>query len=218
MAIRTACVALLLLTGATAAHAYDLPLSQALDRVALPLDDVQGMIRTTTTVKGGDRPEVETKMIDPRKEPKKALPSYEELQGVIGPDSRLVSREAGRTTYAFTTRHVPRGLTQAGEVTIDMDGKDDDSVFDGTAVVRVDANGLPYVSHVDLRLADPGSSLIAKVKWIELSYTFAPDTRTGAMVATAMTVDVDVRALFFVHRNARAESVLVPPAGPSAAP
>src|SRR5512142_676291 len=172
MAIRSICVALLLLTGASAAHALDLTLSQALDRVALPLDDVQGMVRTSTTVKGGDQPEVETTMVDPRKEPKKAFPSYEELQDVIGPDSHLVSREAGRTTYAFTTRRVPRGITRAGDVTIDMDGKQDDSVFDGMATVSVDANGHPYVSRLDLRLVDPGSDLIAKVKWIELSYAF----------------------------------------------
>ncbi|MDR6935903.1 hypothetical protein [Luteibacter sp. 3190] len=199
-------IALLVVAGTASADAL---LQQALARDALAPGNVRGMLRTTTTVTGGDAPEVETVIVDPRKEPKKALASYAELKDVIGANAQVASRDAGRTVYTFTTRHVPKAFTRAGSVSVQMDGEGDDGLFDGTAEVSTDASGRPYVSHVDLRMHDGAGNFLARVKKIDIGYAFGPATGTDAMVATAMSVDVDVRALFFMHRNARAESTLV---------
>jgi hypothetical protein len=212
MAMRTACGVLLFLAGVSVASANDAVLDEALARKALPAAEVQGSVRTTTLVTGGDEPETETSIVDPRKRPDKALASYAELKAVIGTGAHVVERQTGRTIYAFTTRHVPRTLARAGNVSIDMDGKDDDEQFDGKAEVSIDATGRPYVSRLDLRLSEPAGNLLAKVKKIDLSYTFGPAAHADAMVATAMSVDVDVRALLFVHRTAHAEAVLMPDA------
>jgi hypothetical protein len=91
-----------------------------------------------------------------------------------------------------------------------MDGKDDDEQYDGKVEVSLDATGRPYISHLDLRLSQPEGNLVAKVKRIDMSYAFGPAANKDAMVAIAMSVDVDVRALLFVHRTAHAEAVLVP--------
>jgi len=210
MAIRAACGALLFLAGASAASANDALLDAALARKALPPTEVQGLIRTTTTVTGGDQPETETTVVDPRKQPSKALASYAELKQVVGAGAHIVERQTGRTTYAFTTRHTPRAFAKGGNVSVEMDGKEDDEEYVGQVEVSLDATGRPYVSHLDLRLSEPEGNLVAHVKKIDISYAFGPAANTDAMVATAMSVDVDVRALLFVHRTARAEAVLVP--------
>ncbi|MEX1827108.1 hypothetical protein [Luteibacter sp. CQ10] len=217
MIMRTVCVALACLWGAGAVHAHDALLDAALARTAVAPADVPGTIRVTSTVFGGDTPETTSESIDPKKEPKKALPSYAELKDVIGADAHVAGQSGGRTTYAFTTRHVPRGFSQAGSVSVSMDGKDDEETFDGRAEVSNDAGGKPYVSHVDLRLQAPSGNWLAKVKKLDLSYAFEPDTtRPDAMLATAMDVEVDVRAMLFVHAHARANARLVrTPAAPS---
>lgn len=211
MIVRTVCVGLACLWGAGAVHAHDALLDAALARTAVAPADVQGTIRVTSTVLGGDTPETTSESIDPKKEPKKALPSYAELKDMIGADAHVVGKSAGRTTYAFTTRHVPRGFSQAGNVSVSMDGKDDDETFDGKADVSNDASGKPYVSHVDLRLQAPAGNWLAKVKKLDLSYAFGPDmTRPDAMLATGMDVEVDVRAMLFVHSHVRVNARLVP--------
>lgn len=209
MTFRMMCTAMLLACGATPAMAHDALLEQALNRAALMPGDMKATIRTTTTVSGSrDGPEVETETVDPRKDPKKVLASYDELRDVVGKDAHVVSSGAARTTYAFTTHHVPQGFAGAGTVGIHQD--DEEDTFDGTAEVSLDATGRPYVSHLDLRLHGSMGNIIARVKKIDLSYAFVPATDSDRMMASAMTVDVAVRALFFVHRSAHADSVVVP--------
>ncbi len=89
---------------------------------------------------------------------------------------------------------------------VDSDGKGDER-FEGKAEVSMDAHGQPFVSHVDFHLPEAKGSLFARVRKIDVSYAFAPLATQDAMVATAVSVDVDVRALLFVHRDVHAESV-----------
>lgn len=199
-----------LLTAASGVMAHDALLTQALSRAALPVSELHGKVKTVTTVRGGDEPEVETETKDLAKSPDKALASYADLKEVIGADARVLSREAGRTVYTFTTHRVPRGYTGGGRVNVtSKDDEDEDIKFEGRAEVSMDAKGVPYVSHLDLHMPQAQGHLIAKIKKIDLSYAFAPWPTSDAMVATAVTADVDVRALFFVHRDVHAESVLV---------
>lgn len=200
-----------LLTAASGAMAHDALLTQALSRAALPASELHGKVKTVTTVRGGDEPEIETETQDLAKSPDKALATYADLKDVIGPDARVLSREAGRTVYTFTTHRVPRGYTGGGRVNVNTHNKDDDEdiKFEGRAEVSLDAKGAPYVSHLDLHMPQAQGHIIAKIKKIDLSYAFAPLPNSDAMVATAVTADVDVRALFFVHRDVHAESVLV---------
>ncbi len=202
---------IVLLTAASGAMAHDALLAQALARTAMPASELHGTLKTVTTVRGGDKPEIETETQDLARSPDKALASYAELKEVIGPDARVLSREAGRTVYTFTTRRVPRGYTGGGRVNVNTNNKneDDDIKFEGRAEVSMDAKGAPYVSHLDLHMPQAQGNLLARIKKIDLSYAFAPWPTSDAMVATAVTADVDVRALFFVHRDVRAESVLV---------
>lgn len=208
VAMRSACVGFLLFAAVTAAQAHDVLLDQALARKALPVGELQDVIHTTTTVEGIGQSEIETETVDPRKDPREALASYEELRDVIGADARVVDRDAGRTRYAFTTHRIPRGFAQAGTVRVDMDDKSDKELFDGTATVATDAGGKPYVSDLDLHLHKPTGHLIARVKKLDISYVFVPSASSDAMVTTARSIDIDVRALFFVHGNVRSESEL----------
>lgn len=197
---------LIFLTAASGAAAHDALLTQALSRTALPAGELHGSLQTTTVVRGDGDPETEKETVDLDKAPDKALASYAELKDVIGDDARVASEGTGRTIYAFTTRRLPRGNTGGGRVNFDSHGKDD-GLFEGKAEVSMDAHGQPFVSHVDLHLAKAQGNLLARVGKLNVSYAFAPVVTHDAMVATAVSVDVDVRALLFVHRSVHAESV-----------
>lgn len=197
---------LIFLTAASGAAAHDALLTQALGRAALPAGELHGSVQTTTVVRGDGAPETEKDTVDLDKAPDKALASYAELKDVIGDDARIASEDAGRTVYAFTTRRLPRGSSGGGHVHVDSDSKGDE-LFEGKAEVSMDAQGQPFVSHVDFRLAKAQGNLLARVRKINVSYAFAPVATLDAMVATAVSVDVDVRALLFVHRDVHAESV-----------
>lgn len=204
--MRTVWIGLLFFAGSGAATAHDALLEQALARGAVPAADLKGMVRTTTSVTGGDKPEVESKSADPRKDPTMAMASYAELRDVIGADAHVASQTAGRTTYRFSTRHLPRGTVQAGHVNVSSDGKGDDELFDGMVTVTRDAAGKPYVDHLDLKLHGVAGNIIGRVKKVDVSYAFAPAAGGDAMLTTACTVDANVRVFFFIHREAHAES------------
>lgn len=206
MAMKTY-ASLMFMAAASGAGAHDALLTQALSRSALPAGELHGSVHTTTTVRGGKQPDVEEETVDLDQSPDKALASYAELKDVIGDDARITSQSAGRTIYAFTTRRLPRGSSGGGHVHIDSAGKGDE-LFDGTAEVSMDAHGRPFVSHLDLRLPEARGNLFARVRKIDISYAFAPAAAQDAMVATAVSADVDVRALLFVHRDVHAESVM----------
>jgi len=197
---------LLFLASASAASAHDALLTQALARSALPASELHGSVHTTTVVQGGKQPETENETVDLDKSPDKALASYAELKDVIGDDAHVTSESAGRTIYAFTTRRLPRGSSGEGHVHFDSDGKGDE-LFEGKAEVSMDTHGHPFVSHVDFHLPEAKGNLLARVRKIDVSYAFAPIATQDAMVATAVCVDVDVRALLFVHRDVHAKSV-----------
>ncbi|MGF6493141.1 hypothetical protein ABIE56_001308 [Luteibacter sp. 621] len=208
MSLWIRCAGLAALGVASAASANDALLTEALARPAVPLTDVNGVVRTTSQIKGGDEPETETEVIDPRKEPSKALPSYAVLKSVIGTDARRANGDAGRIVYTFTTRTVPKGSMGTGKAHVTADGDDQES-YDGTAELKMDAEGHPYVAHLALRLQKPLGTFFAHVKIIDFDYEFAP-TPASAFVATSMKAHVDVRALLFVHRDVHVESTLVP--------
>lgn len=204
-----ALAALVLLVGASAATAHDALLSQALSRPVVPPGELHGKVRTTTVMRGSKQPETDVETVDLGKSPDKALASYAELKDVIGPDAHVVSQRAGRTLYAFTTHRLPRGGTGGSHVHANADGDDSDELFNGEAEVTMDSRGQPFVSHLDLHMPKATGNLMARVKKIAISYAFAPATADDAMVTTAATVDVAVRALLFVHRDMHAESVLL---------
>ncbi|UPG93011.1 hypothetical protein [Luteibacter aegosomatissinici] len=205
---RIRCVGLAALGLASAASANDALLAEALGRPAVPVAEVNGVVRTTSQVKGGDEPETETEVVDPRKEPSKALPSYAVLKSVVGNDARRAAGDPDRMIYTFTTRTVPKGSMGTGKAHVTSDGDDQES-YDGTAEVIMDASGHPYISHIALRLQKPVGGFFANVKVIDFDYDFAPTPAAG-FVATGMKAHVDVRALLFVHRDVHVESVLVP--------
>lgn len=204
-----ALAALVFLAGASGAAAHDALLSQALSRSALPADELHGSVRTTTVIRGGKAPETETETIDLAKQPNKALASYAELKDVIGSDAHVVSQSAGRTLYAFTTHRLPRGSTGGNYVHANSDGQEQDELFSGEAEVSTDSRGQPFVSRLDLHMPKATGNLLARVRKIEVSYAFVPSAMKDAMVTTAVSVHVDVRALLFVHRDVHAESVLL---------
>ena len=209
MDMRIGLLGVLAFVGTSMATAHDALLSAALARPALPIAETRGLIESTQTVTGGSEPEVETTRVDPVKQPKKAFASYGVLHEVIGEDAHLVSERDGVSTYAFTTRRLPEGFTEAGNMSVGMDGKGSGEVFDGVATVRNDVTGKPFVSKLDLRLHKAAGNWIARVKRIDISYTYAPVADRDAIAANGLLVDVDVRAMFFVHRSVKAESVLV---------
>lgn len=201
--------ALVFLAGASGASAHDALLMQALSRPALPPGELHGRVRTTTVMRGGKESGTEVETVDLAKSPNKALASYAELKDVIGPDARVASQSAGRTVYAFTTHRLPRGGTGGSYVHADADGQAQDELFSGEAEVITDSQGQPFVSRLDLHMPKATGNLLARVKKIDISYAFAPAATKDAMVTTAVSVHVDVRALLFVHRDVHAESVLL---------
>ncbi|WP_130618682.1 hypothetical protein [Dyella amyloliquefaciens] len=204
-----ALAALVFLAGASGAAAQDALLTQALARPALPVDELHGSVRTTTVVRGGKSPETEVETIDLAKSPDKALASYAELKDVIGPNAHVASQGAGRTVYAFTTHRLPRGHTGGTYVHANSDGEDRDELFAGEAEVTMDSHGQPFISRLDLHTPKATGNILAHVKKLEVSYAFIPAAMKDAMVTTAVSVHVDVRALLFVHRDVHAESVLL---------
>ena len=218
MDMRFVLIGLLLLASASAASAesgspadavHDALLETAIARPALPPGNATGWIETRRTLTGGSEPEVKTSRANPSKEPAKAFASYSELKDIIGPDAHVIERVGSRTTYAFTTRHIPKSPTQVGDVKVSMDGRVEDALFDGMAVVLTDATGQPYVGQLDLRMRKAAGNWFVRVKHIDISYKFGPAAPGTAIAANAMSVDVDVRAALFVHRAVHTDSMLV---------
>jgi hypothetical protein len=203
-------VALLALLPACPALANDALLDEALARPAQP-KDIGGFILNTNTLSGGNEPEVEHERIDLKAKPDEAFASYDELKGVIGTKAELVSSEGGRSQYRFRTRQVPQGTQQPKGVKIQDD--DDDMEFDGTADVVRDGRGKPYVSHLQLHMRHATGPLIGRIKAMELAYGFTPSADGATMVATDATANVNIRALFFMHRQFSLVSQWVPSEG-----
>ena len=213
MDMRFALAGLMSLAGASTVAAHDALMDAALARPALPPGDVSGVIETKRTLTGGSEPEVETSRANPAKDPAKAFASYGELKDIIGADAHAVHHAPGQTTYAFTTHHIPHSLTQVGDVKVSMDGKEEDALFDGVAVVVTDASGQPFVRTLDLRMRKAAGNWFVRVKRIDISYKFVPAAQSAAMMANAMSVDVDIRAAVFVRRQVHADSTLVAAVG-----
>ncbi|MGA7436622.1 MAG: hypothetical protein WBW32_00675 [Luteibacter sp.] len=208
MSIWIRCAGFAALGLASVASANDALLDEALARPAVPLAEVNGVVRTTAHIAGGEKPESDTDVIDPRKEPKKALPSYAVLKSVIGNDAKRTGGDAGQAVYTFTTRTVPKGYAGTGKAHV-TSGADDQESYDGTVVVVADAEGHPYVSRLSLHLQTPLRTFFAHVSVLDFDYAFAP-AATTAFVATGMNVHVNLSALFVIHRDIHVESTLVP--------
>lgn len=189
----------------SAAPGHDAVLTGALARTVVPPGQLHGTIEARSVVKGGSSDERNDETIDVQHSPKRALPSYSDLAKVIGSDAHVVSHDGTRTVYEFTTQTIPDRNSNPGHVALDDAKENSGEVFNGKAEVDLDAAGLPFISHVELRLAKTMGKLIVRVKQIDLSYSFLPLPIVNAMITTGFTADVDVRALLFVHRNAHYE-------------
>jgi len=201
------------LTVANQAMANDAVLDQALARLPVPRTSLNGTIATTNTVTGGSTPEVEHESFDIKKHPDQAFASYDELKQVIGSQAVLATTTTTTTTtadgthYRFRTHRVPDGKSMPKGVQID-DG--DDIEFEGDAAVVRDAEGRPYVSHLQLHMRRATGPMIGRLKTMDLQYDFAPATGRADMVATRATADVSIRFLYFLHRSFSLEARFVP--------
>lgn len=198
---------LLTLISVNQAVANDALLDEALSRKAVPTTALGGMIATTNTMTGGATPEVEHDSFDIKKHPDQAFASYDELKQVIGSQAVLTTTTADGAHYRFKTHRVPDGSSMPKGVKID-DG--DDIEFGGDTVVIRDAEGHPYVRHLQLHMRRATGPMIGRIKTMDLEYDFAPSAGGEGMVATSATADVSIRFMFFLRRSFSLESRFVP--------
>lgn len=199
-------VVLLLACPSAQLLANDALLDQALARQAQPRSAANGIVITTHTMTGGDEPEIEHETVDLKKKPDEVLASYGTLKDVIGTKAKLISSEGGRSIYRFRTHRVPDDTATPKGVKID---DKEDMEFEGTAEVIRDAQDAPYISHLQLHMRHAAGPLIGRVKTMDIAYGFAPAVDGTGMVATDVSVDVNVRALFFIFRHFSLASRLV---------
>lgn len=101
-----------------------------------------------------------------------------------------VSEDADLATYRITPSDAKRGFSLGG-LDINIDG-DDAQRLVGTVEVVKTGQGAPYVKRVGFELKEPTGNLVARMRKLEVAYTYTVDPATGAKLMNGMAVDMDL--------------------------
>jgi hypothetical protein len=93
-------------------------------------------------------------------------------------------------TYSIEPSDKKRGF-RMGSINIDMDEEDLERLA-GTVEVAKTGMSAPYVRRVSFKLKEPAGNLVAKLRKLDLTYTYGVDEATGAKLMNGMALDMDL--------------------------
>ncbi|MFZ5608984.1 MAG: hypothetical protein ACOY99_05170 [Pseudomonadota bacterium] len=122
------------------------------------------------------------------------LPSYSEVRRFVKGGTKLVREDADKAVYRVLPGKEGDDFS-FGDITIA--GSDMGEELEGTVTVRKAAQ--PFVSQVRFHLKKPsGTTLLAKVRALDVTYAFAPQGPDGIVLPTGFAFDFDLTTLVFI--------------------
>jgi hypothetical protein len=130
---------------------------------------------------------------------------YGDLQEIVN-DSVIetVSEDDQAAVYRITPRDKDKGFHMGG-VHVDV-GDEELKDLVGTLRVVKSGVGAPYVERLAFHLKRPAGNLVAKLGKLDVVFTYAPETATGAKLMTGMSVDVQLSVLAMFNVTTRVKS------------
>lgn len=100
------------------------------------------------------------------------------------------AEDAQTITYSIEPSDKKRGF-RLGGLSIDVDEEDAQRLV-GTVEVVKSGQGAPYVSRVSFKLKESAGNLVAKLRKLDVMYTYGVDEATGAKLMNGQAVDLDM--------------------------
>ena len=101
-----------------------------------------------------------------------------------------VSENDERAVYSFVPQGDDHGL-HMGDIHIGVDEENAERMVGTLEVVKTGA-GAPYVEKFSLNLGEPAGNLLAKLKKLDIVYSFAPDVDSGAKLLRELDIDLNL--------------------------
>lgn len=101
-----------------------------------------------------------------------------------------VSEDDETITYKIEPSDAKRGFRMGG-LNIDVDEEDAQRLV-GTVEVARTGQGAPYVKRVSFKLKESAGNLVAKLRKLDVMYTYGVDEATGAKLMNGQAVDLDL--------------------------
>jgi len=101
-----------------------------------------------------------------------------------------VAEDDETVTYRIEPSDKERGFRMGG-MNIDIDD-DDAQRLVGTVEVAKSGQGAPYVSRVSFKLKESAGNLVARLRKLDVMYTYGVDEATGAKLMNGQALDMDL--------------------------
>jgi hypothetical protein len=101
-----------------------------------------------------------------------------------------IAEDDESVTYSIEPSDKKRGFRMGG-LNIDVDEEDAERMVGTVEVAKVGA-GAPYVRRVSLKLKESAGNLVAKLRKLDVTYTYGVDEATGAKLMNGQALDMDL--------------------------
>jgi hypothetical protein len=101
-----------------------------------------------------------------------------------------VAEDDESVTYSIEPSDKKRGFRMGG-LNIDVDEGDAERLV-GTVEVAKAGTGAPYVRRVSFKLKESAGNLVAKLRKLDVTYTYGVDEATGAKLMNGQALDMDL--------------------------
>lgn len=102
-----------------------------------------------------------------------------------------VAEDAETVTYRIEPSDKERGFRMGG-LNVDVDAEDAERL-EGRVEVAKTGHGAPYVRRVSFKLKESAGNLLAKLRKLDVIYTYGVDEATGAKLMNGMALDMELR-------------------------
>ena len=101
-----------------------------------------------------------------------------------------VGEDAESITYRIEPSDEKRGFRMGG-LNVNVDDEDAERLV-GTVEVARTGPGAPYVRRASFKLKESAGNLVAKLRKLDVTYTYGVDEATGAKLMNGMALDMDL--------------------------
>jgi len=111
------------------------------------------------------------------------------------------AEDAESVTYRIEPTDKKRGFRMGG-LNFDIDDEDADRL-EGTVEVAKTGQGAPYVRRVSFKLKESAGNLVARLRKLDVMYTYGVDEATGAKLMNGMALDMDLSLFSLLNVTTR---------------
>lgn len=101
-----------------------------------------------------------------------------------------VAEDEETVTYRIEPSDAKRGFRMGG-LNVNVDAEDAERL-EGRVEVAKTGQGAPYVRRVSFKLKESAGNLVAKLRKLDVMYTYGVDEATGAKLMNGMALDMDL--------------------------